>query len=113
MIEVRFRPFVAENVLEMIGPKRSAILPLGVAGAIAFSNCDPAMPANRLSLSVICLFEPRNHKRRFRLKLAVGYVVIGQGAIKWVLPRNESHRNITSTLRSIGIIKTTIIRSPI
>src|SRR5712692_11782908 len=96
MIEVRFRFFVSKHVLEMIGTKWAAILPLRITGAIAFANCDPVMPANRLSLSHVGLFEPRNHQRRFRFKLAVGHVVVRQREIKWVLPRNKGDRNVVT-----------------
>ena len=46
MVQVGLGTLTAENILKMIGAKRAAIFPLGVAGAVAFANRDPAMPAN-------------------------------------------------------------------
>src|SRR5207237_8523583 len=46
MVEVRLRPLILENILKMIGAKRATIFPLRVAGAVAFSNCDPAIFAH-------------------------------------------------------------------
>src|ERR1700724_3132362 len=98
MVEVRLRFFISKHVLEVIGAKRTAILPLGVTGAIAFTDRNPVMPANRLSLSHVGLFEPWYHQRRFRLKLAVRHVVVRQREIKWILPRNKGDRNVVTPL---------------
>ena len=46
MVEIRLRPLILENILKMIGAKRATIFPLRVAGAVAFSNCDPAIFAH-------------------------------------------------------------------
>ena len=46
MVGIRLRPLILENVLKMIGAKRATIFPLGVAGAVAFSNGDPAIFAH-------------------------------------------------------------------
>ena len=98
MVQIRFWPFVAKDILEMIGAKRAAIFPLRIAGPIAFANRDPMMPANRLPLSHVSLFEPRNYQGRFRFELAMGHVVIWQGAIKWVLLGNERDRDVIATV---------------
>ena len=76
MIKIRFRPLVSEDVLKMVCAKRAAILPLRVADAIALANGDPAITADRLPRPGVGLLEPRDHERRFRLKLAMRHIVI-------------------------------------
>ena len=71
------------------------------------------MPADRLPLPHVSLFEPRNYQRRFGLELPVGHVVVGQCAIERILAWNKRHRNITSSRRAIGIIKSAVICLPI
>src|SRR5438874_2021647 len=98
MVQVRFWPFVAENILEVIGAKRTAIFPLRVADAISFTNGNPTMPANGLPLSVIGLFKPRNDQWRFRLELPVSHIVVGQCAVKWILFGNERDRDVIAAV---------------
>src|SRR5947199_7527655 len=89
MVQIRLRTLIPENVLEMIGAKRAAILPLRVTEAISLANGNPTVAADRLSRAGVRLLEPRDHQRRFRLKLAVRHVVIRQGDVKGILPRDE------------------------
>ena len=46
MVEIGFGTFVAKNILEVIGAKRTAVFPLRVTSSIAFADRDPVMPAN-------------------------------------------------------------------
>src|SRR5207245_9430490 len=71
-------PLVSEDVLKMVCAKWAAILPLRITSAIAFANGDPAVPAHRLSLARISLFEPGDNQRRFRLELAMRHIVVGK-----------------------------------
>src|SRR5262249_17380209 len=50
VIQVWLRFFVPKDILEVVRAEGPAVFPLRVAGAIAFADRDPAMPANRLSL---------------------------------------------------------------
>src|SRR5256885_16731513 len=61
MIKIRLWPLIAKDVLKMVGAKWATIFPLSITGAIAFTNGDPMVPAYRLSLPCIRLFEPRNN----------------------------------------------------
>src|SRR5262249_4523650 len=61
VVKVRFGTLIAENVLKMVRPKRTAILPLRVTHAIAFANGYPAMTAGRLARPGIGLLKPRDH----------------------------------------------------
>jgi hypothetical protein len=45
-VQVRFGPFVLEDVLEMVGAKRPAVFPLGVGGLVAFADGDPTVFAD-------------------------------------------------------------------
>jgi hypothetical protein len=46
MLGVWFWPLILKNVLKVIIPKRTSIFPLGVANAIAFADCKPAIFAD-------------------------------------------------------------------
>ena len=94
VVQVRFRPLVAEDVLKVIGAERTAIFPLRVTGAVTFANRDPAMPANRLSLAHVITFKPWNDERRLRFELSVRHVVVRQRAVKRILLRNEIHWDV-------------------
>src|SRR5258707_1284351 len=94
MIQIRFRALVAEDVLEMIGAKRAAILPLRIAKAIPFANGYPTIAADRLPRPSVGLLEPRDYQRRFRLELAVRDVVIRQRDVEGILPRDERNWNV-------------------
>src|SRR5436305_3604813 len=113
MVQVRLRPLVTENVLEMIGPKRSTILPLRVAGAISFANRNPAMPADGLALPRVVALEPGNDQRRLRLELAMSHVVVRQRKVERILPRDERNRDVIATLRFLRVIETTVTRRPV
>ena len=76
MVEVRFRPFILKNVLEMIGAKWTAIFPLRVASAVAFANCDPMIFTHRLAGPCVDLLEPRDDERSFWFELTAGDVVV-------------------------------------
>src|SRR5207237_4792577 len=82
VIQVRLRSLILKNVLEMVGAKRSAIFPLGIANATAFADSQPAVFANRTARFGVSSPKPWNHQRRFRLKLSVRDVVIRESAIK-------------------------------
>src|SRR5436853_6014076 len=116
-IEVRFRLLILKHILVMIRPERTAIFPLGVTRPIPLANRDPAMLTDRLASLVtapgMLLFKPWYDKRRFRFGLAVSYVVIGQRAVKRILPRNERYRYIIVARPRLGIIETTVAAGPI
>src|SRR5438128_5119897 len=86
VIQVRLRSLILKNVLEMVGAKRSAIFPLGIANATAFADGQPAVFANRMARFGVSSPKPWNHQRRFRFELSVRDVVIRKSAIKRVLP---------------------------
>src|ERR1700730_17907733 len=98
MIGVRFWTFIAENILKVISAKRAAIFPFRIAGAIAFPNGNPAVPADRLSLPGEGLLEPRNNKPCFWFELAIAAHIVGrQRAVKRILAGYESHWNIAAS----------------
>src|SRR5205085_11415997 len=88
-VQIRFGTFVLENVLKMVGPERAAIFPLGVTGLVSFANRDPVVLANGPARLGVGLLKPGDDQRRFRFELAMGYVVVGKRAVKWILSRNE------------------------
>src|SRR6266542_1106141 len=97
----------------MISAKRAAILPLCITSAIAFANGDPAVPAHRLSLARISLFEPGDNQRRFRLELAMRHIVIGKRIVEGILLRNKSDWTAIPPCAWIRIIGSAVIRRPI
>ena len=113
MIKVRFGTLIAKDVLEMVGSKWAAIFPLRITSAITFANGNPAMPAHRLSLPRIGLLEPRYHKRRFRLELAMRNIVVRERTIKGVLPRNKGDWNVIPPRTGVWVIVSPVIRRPI
>src|SRR5207302_3787171 len=61
----------------------------------------------------VSLFKPRNDQRCLWFELPMGHIVVREGAVKRILSRHERDRNIVSARGRIGIIKTSIIGSPI
>src|SRR5438270_1844378 len=58
---IRLWPFIPEDVLEMIRPEWTAILPLRITSAVSFANGDPMILANRLTIPAIGLLKPWNN----------------------------------------------------
>src|SRR5215472_14360754 len=112
MIRIWFRSFISEHVLEVIGEKRAAILPLRVADAIALSNSDPSMAADRLSWPRVGLLEPRDHERRFGLELIPEHVVVGKRIIEWILTRDECDWNVIAARLLIRIVGAPVVCHP-
>ena len=94
MVQVRSRSFVPENVLIMIGTERTTIFPLRVADPIAATDGYPAIFANRMPLLHERLSKPWDNNRCFGLKLSMRDIVIREGAVKRVLPRDEVYRDV-------------------
>ena len=113
MVEVRLRPLVPENVLPMIGPERPAIFPLRVTDAVAVANRDPAIFADRMPLLHKRLPEPGHDDRRLRFELPMRDIVVGQRAIKWILPRDEVDRDVVMPARRIGVIEAAVVARPV
>src|SRR5690242_8803175 len=113
MIEIRLGTLIAEDVLKMIRAKRAAILPLRITEAIPFANRNPTMATDRLPRAGVGLLEPRDHQRRFRLKLAVSDVVIGQREVERILPRHESDRNVIASGTRVRVVGAAVIRCPV
>jgi hypothetical protein len=67
---------------------------LRVADPVAATDCYPAVFANRMPLLHECLSKPWDNNRRFGLKLSVRDIVIREGAVKRVLPRDEVYRDV-------------------
>src|SRR5262245_6575073 len=113
MVEIRFGSLVSENVLKMVRAKRPAILPLREARATSFANTDPTMATDGLPRPGVGLLKPRNHQRRFRLELAVRYVVIRQSKVERILFRDERYRNVVAASARVRGVRAAVIRCPI
>src|SRR5262249_11897491 len=113
VIEIRFRALISKNVLKMICPKRTTVLPLRVAEAIPFANSDPTMAADRLPRSGVGLLKPWDHKRGFRLELAVRDIVIWQRAVEGILPGDEGCWNVIPARARLRVVCAAVIRCPI
>src|SRR5437879_13580422 len=112
MIKVRFGTLIAKDVLEMVGSKWAAIFPLRITSAITFANGEPAMPAHRLSLPPIGLLEPRDHKRRFRLELAMRNIVVRVRTVKGVLHRNKGYWHVILQRTVVCVLVYAVICGP-
>src|SRR6266850_7176885 len=97
----------------MVCANRAAILPLRIAEAIPFANGDPTISADRLSRSGVGLLEPRDHERRFRLKLPMRHIVIWQRDVERILPRDEGYWNVIPARAHVRAVRAAIIRRPI
>src|SRR5258707_1641714 len=113
MIQIRFRALIAEDVLEMVGAKRAAILPLRIAEAISFANGYPTIAADRLPRPGVGLLEPRDYQWCFRLELAMRDVVVRQRDVEGILPRDEGYRNVIAARARLRAVRTAVIRCPI
>src|SRR5882757_2632609 len=113
MIQIRFRALIAEDVLEMVGAKRAAILPLRIAEAISFANGNPTIAADRLPRPGVGLLEPRDYQWCFRLELAMRDVVVRQRDVEGILPRDEGYRNVIAARARLRAVRTAVIRCPI
>ncbi len=111
-VEVRLGPLVSEDVFPMIGAKRARILPLRVDGAVAFADRDPAAFANRDARSAIGFLEPRHDPGRLRPMTFARLVVVGQRAIKRVLPRGEFYRDVVLAMRRVRIVVAAVVFRP-
>src|ERR1043166_1412085 len=89
----------------MIGPERSAILPLRETSAVPLANGNPVMLTNGFSRAGVSLLEPRDHERRFWFELAVAHVVIRQCAVERILTRSKSDGNVIPPPRGVGIVQ--------
>src|SRR5262252_6149015 len=97
----------------MVRPNRLTILPLRVADAIPFANGDPTMATDRLPRPGVGLLKPRDHKRRFRLKLAVRHIVIRQREVERILPRDEGYWDVIPARARLRVIGAAVIGCPI
>ena len=86
---------------------------MSITDAVAFADCNPPILADGLPGFGVTLFKPRNNQWRLGFELAVGHIVVREGAVKWILPRHEPGGDIVAPRGRIRIIKATIIRSPI
>ena len=111
-VSIRFGPLVAEDVLEMIGPEWTAVLPLRVTNQVSLANSDPVILANGLPGCGVRLLEPRNNERRFRFKLPIDQIVVRQGDIERILSGNKRNRNVIPSTRCLRRIKTAITHDP-
>src|SRR5205807_6734778 len=91
----------------------AGIFPLRIDDFVSLANRDPAIFANGDGGALVSVFEPRNYMRRFRSVAGGSFVVVGQGAIKWILPRREFHRRIILPARRIWVIETAITFRPL
>src|SRR5262249_25404918 len=113
MVQIWLGTLISKHVLKMVCPKRTAVLPLRVAGAISLANGNPAVPTHRLPWARVGLLKPGNHEWRFRFELTMRDIVVRQRAIEWILVRYKRYGNIIPPGRRIGIIKATVTVGPI
>src|SRR5262249_36698081 len=97
----------------MICPKRTTVLPLRVAEAIPFANSDPTMAADRLPRPGVGLLKPWDHKRGFRLKLAVRDLSICTRVVERILPRRECRCNAIPARHRLRVVFADVIPCPI
>src|SRR4051794_19547596 len=98
----------------MIGPEWAAVAPLRVgdfAGSIA--NGSPTVVSDRLAFALEGFLEPRNHESCLGLGRAVSHVIVGQGEIKRILPRDKLHREKVASGRGVRIIEAAEAPPPI
>src|SRR5439155_8932892 len=112
LVQIRFWPFAAKNVLPVIGAERTSIFPLRINCAIAFTDGNPATFASRDSRALISFVEPGNNARRFWPMALPRFVVIRKRAVKGIQSWREFHRNVIATMSRIRIVHPAIIFGP-
>ena len=111
-VHIRFWPVISEYIFPMIGPKWTAILPLGVNRAGAMADRHPVTMANGFALSCKTRLEPRDDERRFRLHMAIAYVVVRKSDIERILTRDKPGGNVPAPIARIRGIVTAISLCP-
>ena len=112
-VEIRFRAFVAKNILPVVGTERSGVFPLRVNRSIAFADRDPSIFARRNGWALIRFLEPRNNARGFRAVPCSCLVAVGERAVERILPGREFYGNIIAPMCGIGIVKAAVAFGPI
>ncbi len=97
----------------MVRSEWSGVFPLRISDSIAFADRDPSILASGNSRALVCLFKPRNNARRFRLMAGTRFVVVGECAVKRVLPRCKFYRDIITAMGRIWVIKTAVAFCPL
>src|SRR4029434_4889499 len=104
-VQIRLWPFVAEHVLPVISAERSSIFPLCINGPIAFANGDPSIFARRDSRALVRVLKPGYNTWRFRPMAGARLIVVGKGAVEWILSRCEFYGNVIAATRRIRLRK--------
>jgi hypothetical protein len=97
----------------MVRSEWSRVFPLRISDSIAFADGDPSIFTSGKSRALVGLFKPRNNARRFWPVARMCFVVVGECAIKWILPRCKFYRNIITPMGRIRVIETTVAFCPL
>ena len=112
LVQIGFWTFIAKHVLPMVRLEWPCVFPLRISNSIAFADRDPSIFTSGNSRTLICLLEPRNNARRFRPVACTSFVVVGECAVKRVLPRCKFYRDIITPMGRIWVIKTAVVFCP-
>src|SRR5207244_11246647 len=93
----------------MVCSEWSGVFPLRINDTIAFADRNPSIFASGNSWALIRFFKPRNNARRFRSVASMCFIVIGECAVKRVLPRCKSYRDIITPMGRSGVGKTAVV----
>src|SRR5207237_10084306 len=74
---------------------------------------EPAALDGRNAGALIRFLDPWTHPRRFGPVTGRRFVVVGQRAIKWVLPRREFRRDEIVPMRFLGIVEPAVVLRPV
>src|SRR5436190_2930934 len=97
----------------MVRSEWSCVFPLRISDSIALANRDPSIFASGNSRTLVRLLKPRNNSRRFWPVASMCFVIVGECAVEWVLPRCEFYRNVITSMDGIWIVKTTVVFGPL
>src|SRR6266513_4022718 len=113
LIQIGFWTFIPKHVLQRVCSKWSCVFPLRISNSIAFADRNPSIFASGNSWALIRFFKPRNNARRFRSVASTCFIVIGECAVKRVLPRCKSFWDIIAPMGGIWVIKTAVVFCPL
>ena len=97
----------------MVCPKGSCVFPLRIRDSITFSDRDPAIFASGRSWALVRLLKPRDNTRCFRAVASMCFVIVRERAIKWVLSRCKSYRDIIAPIARIRVVETAVVFCPL
>src|SRR5262249_18788789 len=112
-VEIKFRPFISENVLPVIGAEWSCIFPLRVRNAVAFADSDPMTFTGGNRGALIRLVKRRNNARFFTAMSLPCFSVNWKRKIKRIAFWRKINGHIVVSARGIRFVHAAVVFGPV